>query len=51
MGDFFEKLLTKQKECISSILTDMGLGVPVVPFSAMNGMGVDEIKKIIEGVV
>lgn len=42
---------TKQKECISSILTDMGIDVPVVPFSAMNGIGVDEIKKIIEGVV
>ena len=41
----------KQKESISALLADMGVDVPVIPFSAMNGMGVDEIKKVIEGVI
>ena len=41
----------KQKESISNLLAEMGVDVPVIPFSAMNGMGVDEIKKVIEGVI
>lgn len=41
----------KQKESISALLGDIGVDVPVIPFSAMNGMGVDEIKKVIEGVI
>ena len=41
----------KQKESISNLLDEMGVDVPVSPFSAMNGMGVDEIKKVIEGVI
>ena len=41
----------KQTESISNLLTEMGVDVPVIPFSAMNGMGVDEIKKVIEGVI
>ncbi|MBQ5716284.1 MAG: YihA family ribosome biogenesis GTP-binding protein, partial [Clostridia bacterium] len=41
----------KQKESISALLAEMGVDVPVIPFSAMNGMGVDEIKKVIEGVI
>ena len=41
----------EQKESISALLADMGVDVPVIPFSAMNGMGVDEIKKVIEGVI
>ena len=41
----------KQKESISALLADIGVDVPVIPFSAMNGMGVDEIKKVIEGVI
>ncbi|MBQ2296791.1 MAG: YihA family ribosome biogenesis GTP-binding protein [Clostridia bacterium] len=41
----------KQKESISNLLDEMGVDVPVIPFSAMNGMGVDEIKKVIEGVI
>lgn len=41
----------KQTENISNLLTEMGVDVPVIPFSAMNGMGVDEIKKVIEGVI
>ena len=41
----------KQKESISNLLAEMGVDVPVIPFSAMNGMGVDEIKNVIEGVI
>lgn len=41
----------EQKESISNLLAEMGVDVPVIPFSAMNGMGVDEIKKVIEGVI
>lgn len=41
----------KQKESISNLLAEMGVDVPVIPFSAMNGMGVEEIKKVIEGVI
>lgn len=41
----------KQKESISNLLAEMGVDVPVIPFSAMNGMGVDEIRKVIEGVI
>ena len=41
----------KQTESISNLLTEMGVDVPVIPFSAMNGMGVDEIKRVIEGVI
>ena len=41
----------KQTESISNLLTEMGVDVPLIPFSAMNGMGVDEIKKVIEGVI
>ena len=41
----------KQKESISALLGDIGVDVPVIPFSAMNGMGVDESKKVIEGVI
>lgn len=41
----------KQKESISNLLADIGVDVPVIPFSAMNGMGVDEIRKVIEGVI
>ena len=41
----------KQKDSIKAILDEMGVNVPVIPFSAINGMGVDEIKKVIEGVI
>ena len=41
----------KQKESINAILSEMGVNVPMIPFSAINGMGVDEIKKVIEGVI
>lgn len=41
----------KQKESISNLFAEMGVDVPIIPFSAMNGMGVDEIKKVIEGVI
>ncbi len=38
----------KQSKHLTELFHEMGADVPVIPFSAVNGVGVDEIKRIIE---
>ena len=38
----------KQLNSLTEIFNEMGVNVPVIPFSSVNGLGVEEVKRIIE---
>ncbi len=37
-----------QLKNLTEIFEDMGVNVPVIPFSSVNGLGVDDVKRLIE---
>ena len=38
----------KQLNSLTGIFNEMDVNVPVIPFSSVNGLGVEEVKRIIE---
>ena len=38
----------KQLNSLTEIFNEMDVNVPVIPFSSVNGLGVEEVKRIIE---